>query len=73
MVDVLIESIKEEVHIRMFLADDILLLAESREAINATLEIWRITFVYIGVGQNTCIANFASRQLISDLAVKLGD
>ena len=43
VVDALIESIKEEVPVCMFFADDIVLVAELREEINVKLEIWRNT------------------------------
>lgn len=40
-VNALIENIKEEVHMSIFFANGIVLLAELREEINTMLETWR--------------------------------
>ena len=62
----------------MLFAEDLVLLTESSEEINANLEIWRSTieskgFCLIRSKTKYMHWNFANRQLKDDLEVKLGD
>ena len=77
VVDVLTESIKEEIPKCMLFADDIVLLAESREEINSKLEIWRQTLELKGFRLSRSKTeymhcNFSKRQGRSEMEVKLG-